>query len=152
MLERCGLTVITIDAMASCAVSADMHALPFANDAFELALARHSLEHCVAPLVALREARRVASWLIVVVPEDAEEWLYWGGHFTILPRRTWEHLFRLSGWQIQFFAKGDFSLQGDMRAVEWRYLLRRGPDYVTIREEDGDDLGPRYLLAELGWQ
>ena len=90
--------------------------------------------------------------LIIVVPEDAEEWLYWGGHFSVLPRRTWEHLFRLAGWQIRYFAEGDFSRGHDMHDVEWRYLLERGEEHQPPREENGRNLGSRYLLVKAGWQ
>ena len=152
MLKRCGLTVTTVDMAAKANMQADIHDLPFPDGTFDLALARHSLEHCVAPLVALREARRVARWLVAVVPEDAQEWLYWGGHFAIFPRHIWEHLFRLAGWSIRYYEAGDFSPTMSRSDIEWRWLLERGPEHCPPREANGHDLGRRYPLASKGWQ
>lgn len=53
------------------ALVADVHALPFPADSFDLVLCCEVLEHLQHPAAALAELRRVtASWVVVSVPHE----------------------------------------------------------------------------------
>lgn len=156
MLRGCGLTVTTVDYLAAADVRADMHDLPFDDDSFDLAVSRHSLEHCAAPVLALYEMRRIARVALVIVPEDCDKFLHWRGHFSVFSRRVWEHLFTLGGWHIRYFGEGNFApdTQADPD-IEWRYVLDRD-ESLRAYQPDGRYVG-RYVdayskLAQAGWQ
>lgn len=150
------LTVTTVDYLAAADVKADMHDLPFPNDSYDLAVSRHSLEHCAAPVLALYEMRRIARTALVIVPEDSDKFLRWRGHFSVFPRCVWEHLFTLSGWRVVYFDEGNFAPDTQPEPdIEWRYVLSRD-ESLRAYQPDGHYLG-RYIneypqLAEVGWQ
>lgn len=156
VLRGCGLTVTTVDYLAAADVEADMHDLPFPNDSYDLAVSRHSLEHCAAPVLALYEMRRVAQTALVIVPEDCDQFLRWRGHFSVFPRRVWEHLFALSGWRVVYFGEGNFAPNAKPDPdIEWRYVLGRD-ESLRAYQPDGRYVG-RYVnecsqLAQAGWQ
>lgn len=51
-------------------VHGDCHALPFPDNSFDTAILGDVLEHCTDPEKAVREASRVASRVIITVPEE----------------------------------------------------------------------------------
>ena len=57
-------------ALAEHATVAPAEALPFPDSAFDLAILSHVIEHLENPLVALREASRVARFVLVEVPTE----------------------------------------------------------------------------------
>ncbi len=152
MLRRHDLEVTTCDLQADADVRMDLGSLPFKDNSFHLIVSRHSLEHCIAPIAALMEMRRVAEQALIVLPFDNENFLWWRGHFSVFPRRVWEHLFRIAGWRIDYFNAGDFAPFSQREPdIEWRYLLRRSNGHHGPYSENGCYRGRPYKLAEEGW-
>ena len=153
MLEGQEIRITTLDLLACADVRADLGFLPFRENAFGIAIARHSLEHCPAPLLALREMARVATWSLVVVPEMAPIWQYWAGHFSVFPCLVWERLFQIAGLKIAFFNEGDFTEpNANARRIEWRWLLCRYNGAEGPYELNGHHLGRYALPSREGWQ
>jgi SAM-dependent methyltransferase len=57
-------------AFAKTAVAGRADALPFPDSSFDIAVLSHVIEHLDHPVSALREASRVARWLVVEVPTE----------------------------------------------------------------------------------
>ena len=153
MLAGHGIATATLDCNSEADIRGDMHELPIKDKAFDLAIARHSLEHCVAPYLALQEMMRVARWGLVVVPEDSDKFRHWQGHLSVFPRGVWERMFRILGLRIAYFEYGDFTgIKEKERNVEWRYLLERCETILGPYEKDGHCVGVRPGLARRGWQ
>lgn len=127
LLRRHGIEAIGLDGMARCDCPGELHALPFGDNAFGLVVARHSLEHCIAPYVALFEVKRVTRrYALLVLPENNRKFTDWPGHLSMYDRNGWENIFRRVGFTVTRFGTGDFT-EGDSRGVdmEWRYLLEK---------------------------
>ena len=83
----------------------DMHDLNFADATFDAFLMWDSLEHCVAPLIALAEARRVLRPRgrgIIFMP--GETWIEKDYHIHVMSPRQMKHLIVLAGlrlWEIR---------------------------------------------------
>lgn len=153
LLEGHGMTVTSVDLCALADVRAELGYLPFKDDAFGVAVARHSLEHSPAPLLALREMARVASWSLVVVPEMALLWQYWRGHFSVFPRSVWERLFHVADLRVVFFGEGDFTEpNANAKRTEWRWLLYRDRSDEEPYESNGRFMGIYPSPMVVGWQ
>ena len=154
MLRHKDIQVIGIDFISKADIQVDMHTMPFVDKSFNLAVARHTLEHCIAPYLALSEMKRVAYYLLVVVPQDSTKFRYWGGHLNVYPREIWEMIFRRLNLGVCYFGVGDFSEPGkEGTDFEWRYLLREGKPQLDPAnfKTDGHYVGPIYFLANGGW-
>jgi len=153
LLEDHGIIVTGVDLCAFTDVRAELGYLPFKDDAFGVAVARHSLEHSPAPLLALREMARVASWSLVVVPEMALPWQYWRGHLSVFPRSVWERLLCLANLRVVFFGEGDFTESGaNAKRTEWRWLLHRDKSDEGPYEPNGRFLEGYPPPIVTGWQ
>jgi len=79
----------------------DMHAVPYGDEAFDAVIMWDSLEHCVAPYVALREAQRVTrpeGRGIIFMP--GEDWIEADYHLYVLNPRQMKALLKKSGWKV----------------------------------------------------
>jgi ubiquinone/menaquinone biosynthesis C-methylase UbiE len=79
----------------------DMHSLPFTNEGFDAFVMWDSLEHCIAPLIALAEARRVLRPRgrgIIFMP--GEQWIEKEYHIHVMNPRQMRHLIGLAGLRL----------------------------------------------------
>ncbi len=154
MLIEHGVTVTTLDSHAEADIKGDMHYLPeIADKSYDLAVSRHSLEHCIAPYFALDTLARIAKYVLIVIPDDAKRWAYWQGHLSVFPRCVWERMFRLMSLHIVYFGIGDFTSETDYeKNIEWRYLLKREAMELGSYEADGHFVGSYPKLVSEGWQ
>jgi SAM-dependent methyltransferase len=104
----------------------DMHDMPFENGRFDLVFSNNVFEHCIAPHVALLEARRVLReggtfYAIVPTFETAG-----GGctpwHTYCLDEKHWRMLCQKAGLRVDRFEKTTETLEGG--AVEHYYHMR----------------------------
>ena len=150
-----GIMVGSTDIIADNVEPMDAHDLLFPDGSWDLVVARHMLEHVLAPYIVLGEMVRVSSrWLLVIVPEDIARWRYWGGHLHVLPRRSWEVMFWLLRLRVAYFGVGDFSqVPGADHDLEWRWILEKGVlPPLQGHEWNGYYPGPWPELAPAGWQ
>ncbi len=153
MLTGHGIKVTTLDCNAEADIQCDMHHTEIGKLSYDMAIARHSLEHCVAPYLAVTEMMRIAKWGLVVIPEDKDKWRYWRGHLSIFPRNVWEYMFYISGLRISYFGYGNFTGENETeRNIEWRYLLERRETTFGPYCDDGRFIGNYLRLARRGWQ
>lgn len=83
-------------------IKADMHELPFADNSFDLFMMWDSLEHAVAPLAALGEAKRVVragGRGCIFIP--SQNWIETPYHIIVPTIRQMKHLLELAGLEIE---------------------------------------------------
>lgn len=127
LLRRHGIEAVGLDGMAACDCPGDMHALPFEDNSFDLVIARNSLEHCIAPYVALFEMKRVTRrYALLVLPDNNRKFTDWPDHLNVYDRNGWENIFRRVGLTVSCFGIEDFT-EATARGVDlaWRYLLAK---------------------------
>jgi len=153
LLAKQDIKVTTLDIKLGSEIQGDMHYMPsIANQCFDLAVARHSLEHCIAPYYALKEMTRIAKWALVVLPEYNKRFVSWQGHMSVFSRSVWERMFYLMSLKVEYFSIGDFSNEKKVKNLEWRYLLTVFPMTMGPYEQDGHYVGKYPKLAREGWQ
>jgi ubiquinone/menaquinone biosynthesis C-methylase UbiE len=80
---------------------ADMHELPYSDKAFDAVIFWDALEHSLAPLAALLEAKRVVKpggKGLIFIP--SQEWIEYGPHIIVPTIRQMKHLLVLAGLEI----------------------------------------------------
>lgn len=80
-------------------VLADLHDLPFEDQRFDGAIAWDSLEHCLAPLLVLKEIYRVLKpngKLLIYIPD--ESWQDCNYHIIVPTIKQMLHLLQLAGF------------------------------------------------------
>jgi len=104
----------------------DMHFTSLPDQSYDLAIARHVLEHSPIPLILLAEMRRIArNYAIVIVPTPTPRMVNYTNHYSVFPDFVWERLFVLSGWAIEKFrAENYFFDTSQVWDSEYRYLLK----------------------------
>ncbi|WP_339305818.1 methyltransferase domain-containing protein [Paenibacillus sp. FSL L8-0435] len=116
-------------------VYGDAHKLPFEDSYFDAVYARHILEHCVAPFIAIQELNRVLSLggqLIVAVPENNEWADSYPDHYSVLSQLMWEKLFVQCGFSIKKSFKGTwFAWGASAELPELRFQLEKTSDLDT---------------------
>jgi SAM-dependent methyltransferase len=142
----------------------DVHQLEYGDGSFDAILCRHCLEHCVAPIFALWEMRRVlkpGGYLFLAVPPHSTYWIE-SGHFTI----GWgvEHVIytlALAGFDVAdgAFRERGYNIEaivrkaGSIPPVKGLYVIKHlMPD--PIRRAMRDDLHgayPNLGFTEIGW-
>ncbi len=153
LLAKQGIKVVTLDVQPGSEIQGDMHYMPnIASQSFDLAVARHSLEHCIAPYYALKEMTRIAKQALVILPEYNKRFAFWQGHMSVFPRSVWERMFHLMSLKVEYFSIGDFSNEEKIKNLEWRYLLTMAPMTMGPYERDGHYIGKYPKLAREGWQ
>jgi len=73
----------------------DMHALDFQSETFDAIWLRHSLEHSIAPLIALSECHRVlktGGYIFIALPPVPDPPERYPGHYNLIP-----------DYQLQYF-------------------------------------------------
>jgi ubiquinone/menaquinone biosynthesis C-methylase UbiE len=109
----------------SCAhevLRADVHFSGIGNNAFDLAVARHVLEHSPMPLLLLMEMYRISNrYALAVVPCDDQLWIDWPNHYSVLSKAMWRKLFRRARFEI--LREVDAPLEP--HSTEWRFLLQK---------------------------
>ncbi|WP_018887665.1 class I SAM-dependent methyltransferase [Paenibacillus massiliensis] len=119
-------------------VYGDAHKLPFQNSFFDAVYARHILEHCVAPFIAIKELNRVLSLggqLIVAVPENNEWADSFPDHYSVLSQMMWEKLFVQCGFSIKKSFKGTwFAWGASAELPELRFQLEKITDVESGEE------------------
>jgi len=108
----------------------DAHNLPWDNEIFDLVIARHMLEHSIAPLLVLSEVNRVlkpGGKFIICVPGIESEWIVkWEDHFSMLPKLAWEKLFCDAGFEIEKNQNGVWLASYSMKEeIEYRFFLKK---------------------------
>jgi SAM-dependent methyltransferase len=119
---------------------ADMTFLPFADGMFDLAFARHALEHSPFPVITLMELRRVTRGHLMLVLPAPEFWTVRGkNHYSVLPLENWKWLCERAGWH----------------PIHDRTLLTSDPEYynhnprgVGVRDETPQEV-EYWLLCEV---
>ncbi|MDR1689626.1 MAG: class I SAM-dependent methyltransferase [Clostridiales bacterium] len=82
-------------------IQADMHELPFEDNAFDLFFMWDSLEHAIAPLAALKEAKRVTRTGgrgCIFIP--GQRWIECEYHIIVPTIRQMRHLLWLAGLEL----------------------------------------------------
>jgi hypothetical protein len=103
----------------------DMHFTNLPDTSYDLVIARHVLEHSYMPLILLMEMRRVAiKYALVVVPTSDKKMIEWPNHYSVLPKENWEHLFKLSRWEVLKFEEAPYCFEPEYTFIEYRYLLK----------------------------
>ena len=80
---------------------ADMHTLPFFKAEFDAFIMWDSLEHSIAPLVALMEARRITrngGKGMLFIP--GQNWIDYGPHIIVPTQAQMKHLLKLAGMRL----------------------------------------------------
>lgn len=128
LLAQHGITALHTDLLASAAVTtlADAHDLPFPDDTYDMVIARHVLEHCLIPYLAVTEMARVSrKWVLVVVPEDTA-WFYDSpGHLHGYNGIGWSTLWQVVGLKEHRISAFDITEEPERPQWEWRWLLHK---------------------------
>ncbi len=105
----------------------DMHFTSLADGSYDLAFARHVLEHSPIPLIMLAEMRRIArEYAVVIVPTPTQRMINYKNHYSVFPDFVWERLFTLAGWSVKKFrAESYFFDVSQVWDSEYRYLLKK---------------------------
>jgi hypothetical protein len=73
----------------------------FADNSFDLVLARHSLEHSPMPIITLMEWNRISGIYLCVVNPNPD---YWGkigrNHYSVVEKEQIIEWARLAGWEV----------------------------------------------------
>jgi len=98
----------------------DLHSLPFADAEFDFVFCSHVLEHCVAPLIALREIYRVLNssgeaLLWMPYSDKSQKVAY---HLSCFRPAVWNDLIRKAGF-------GTFKEENYKPREEWGYWVRK---------------------------
>lgn len=117
----------------------DFHNLTFPTQFFDVLYSRDSLEHCIAPWLAVMEAwamlRPYGRWWITMGPYRGEAQDSRGptnNHFSVLPGWVWDAIFKRSGFRI---------LEKRDDENHFRYLLEKKPlDEIDPEHVDDWDL------------
>ena len=83
-------------------IQADMHVLPFEDNTFDLFMMWDSLEHAIAPLAALLEAKRVTKpggRGCIFIP--SQNWIECPYHIIVPTSRQMAHLLSLAGLELE---------------------------------------------------
>lgn len=83
-------------------IQADMHVLPFQDNSFDMFLMWDSLEHAIAPLAALHEAKRVVKpggRGCIFIP--SQNWIETPYHIIVPTIRQMRHLLGLAGLSLE---------------------------------------------------
>lgn len=116
----------------------DAHNLPFADSFFDVIYARHVLEHCIAPFIAISELNRVLSLggqAIIAVPENNEWADSYPDHYSVLSQSMWEKLFTQCGFTIKESLRGSWFAWGAAAELpELRFKLEKTSDLSTGKE------------------
>jgi SAM-dependent methyltransferase len=111
-------------------VRASAEKLPFRNKAFDIAVLAEILEHCRAPVDALREARRAARKVIVTVPN---EWDWPESYNPFMPP---EEAARAKGLTIEQMAHQDNPASAFYTRDGYRHLHHNRYYTVQTLKED----------------
>lgn len=101
----------------------DYHDLPFEDKSYDMIWARHALEHSPMPYMALKEWKRVADRLLIVVPAPSEYIAEYDGHYSVFPEYSWRALFKKAGMEVQDFKAGQWK-HGEIYLPELRFLVK----------------------------
>lgn len=116
----------------------DAHKLPFENNFFDVIYARHILEHCIAPFIAIGELNRVlvlGGQAIIAVPENNEWADSYPDHYSVLSRSMWEKLFIQCGFTIVESLTGSWFAWGAAAELpELRFKLEKTSDFISGEE------------------
>ncbi len=92
-------------------IYADMHDLPFQDESFDAVIAWDSLEHCLAPLLAVKEIYRVlkpSGRLLIYIPDMS--WQDCKYHIIVPTIQQMLHLLEIVGFQnVEYENKGNQS-------------------------------------------
>jgi hypothetical protein len=107
----------------------DMHFTSLPDQSYDLAIARHVLEHSPIPLILLSEMRRIAKqYAIVIVPTPTERMINYQNHYSVFSNIVWEKFFSLTGWSVLKFRAENYFFDGHPAVSVWdseyRYLLK----------------------------
>lgn len=97
-----GVTYLESELGMEGVVLGDMHDVPFEDGSFDAFIMWDSLEHCVAPYVALREARRVVRSEgrgIIFMP--GEVWTETTYHLHVMNPRQMKAILEKAGWKVE---------------------------------------------------
>ena len=102
----------------------DMHEI--SDCSFGVVYARHVLEHSPYPTMALQAWRKIAPWMIVVVPEERVEAYIHIGHISLFPMATWKRYFQFLGLDIIRSQQVPYNNppQFPQGGSEYRFLLK----------------------------
>lgn len=113
----------------------DAHQLPFEDRFFDVIYARHILEHCIAPFIAIGELNRVlclGGQAIIAVPENNAWSDSYPDHYSVLSKSMWEKLFVQCGFTVKEFFRGSWFAWGAAAELpELRFTLEKTSDFVT---------------------
>jgi ubiquinone/menaquinone biosynthesis C-methylase UbiE len=116
----------------------DAHSLPFEDGFFDVVYARHILEHCIAPFIAIKELNRVLSLgghAIIAVPETNEWADSYVDHYSVLSQSMWEKLFTQCGFTVNNSLIGSWFAWGAAAELpELRFQLEKTSDLSTGEE------------------
>lgn len=108
-------------------VQGDMTAIleHFEERSLDFITTRHTLEHAVCPMFQLWAYNRLLKddgRLLVIVPQHAREWIWFGTHHNCLPRENWIMLFHRMGFRIAESDAGSWKPH-DSKFIEYRFDL-----------------------------
>ncbi|MEA3571283.1 methyltransferase domain-containing protein [Paenibacillus phoenicis] len=119
-------------------VFGDAHHLPFEDNFFDVVYARHVLEHCIAPYIAIKELNRVLSLggqVVIAVPENNEWADSYPDHYSVLSKTMWEKLFVQCGFKVKQSLKGSWFAWGAAAELpELRFELEKTSDLATGKD------------------
>ena len=107
----------------------DIHVVAdfFPEASFEYVTLRHTLEHCLNPLLVLWQVNTLLverGRLIVILPHHWSYWVWFYTHFNCLPLENWRMLFYRAGYRIVEETSGFWDAeQQDPHFVEYRFVL-----------------------------
>lgn len=116
----------------------DAHDLPFPDNFFDVVYARHILEHCIAPFIAISELNRVlclGGQAIIAVPENNEWADSYPDHYSVLSQTMWEKLFIQCGFTLKEAIKSSWFAWGAASELpELRFHIEKNSDLLTGKE------------------
>lgn len=110
----------------------DMHDLHYLDGVFDVVFCSQTLEHSIAPFVALAEFNRVLKpngVLLGTTPNAFETWLKDKQHFSCLNTEQWRHLFEKAGFSVSMLE--EFYENDNPSSPEQKMIL-----FVCRKEKD----------------